>query len=69
MLHAGDRGHGREEVAESLKKLFSQFCAPVGKANLVRRQAAAGVHLKDLKIETHCKGVIGWVVNFLDAVS
>jgi hypothetical protein len=48
-----------------LKKLFSQFCAPVGKANLVIDKAERAFVLKDLKIETHCKGVVGWFVNFL----
>jgi hypothetical protein len=48
-----------------LKKLFSQFCAPVGKANLVVDKAERAFILKDVKIETHCKGVIGWVINFL----
>jgi len=48
-----------------LKKLFSQFCAPVGKANLFVDKPQRAFVLKDMKIETHCKGVIGWLVNFL----
>jgi hypothetical protein len=48
-----------------LKKLFSQFCAPVGKANLFVDKAERAFVLKDVKIETHCKGVVGWVINFL----
>ncbi len=48
-----------------LKKLFSQFCAPVGKANLFVDRAERAFILKDVKIETHCKGVVGWVINFL----
>src|SRR5262245_46332233 len=48
-----------------LKKLFYQYCAPVGKANLFVDKPNRAFILKDLKIETHCKGVIGWVVNFL----
>jgi len=48
-----------------LKKLFSQFCAPVGSANLFVDKPARAFVLKDVKIETHCKGVVGWVVNFL----
>ncbi len=48
-----------------LKKLFSQFCAPVGKANLVIDKRERAFVLKDLKIETHCKGILGWFVNFL----
>jgi hypothetical protein len=48
-----------------LKKLFSQFCAPVGKANLVVDKPERAFILEDVKIETHCKGVVGWVINFL----
>ena len=48
-----------------LKKLFSQFCAPVGKANLFVDKPARAFVLKDVKIEPHCKGVVGWFVNFL----
>ena len=48
-----------------LKKLFSQFCAPVGKANLFVDKEARAFVLKDVKIETHCKGAVGWVINFL----
>ena len=48
-----------------LKKLFSQFCAPVGKANLFIDKPERAFVLKDVKIETHCKGVLGWFVNFL----
>ena len=48
-----------------LKKLFSQFCAPVGSANLFVDKPARAFVLKDVKIETHCKGVVGWFVNFL----
>jgi len=61
---------GIEVVAEKrsqnrLKRLFYQFCAPVGKANLFVDKPNRAFVLKDLRIETHCKGVIGWVVNFL----
>jgi hypothetical protein len=48
-----------------LKKLFSQFCAPVGKANLFIDKPERAFVLKDVKLETHCKGVVGWFVNFL----
>lgn len=50
---------------KGLKKLFYQYCAPVGKANLFVDKPNRAFVLKDLKIETHCKGVVGWVVNFL----
>jgi hypothetical protein len=48
-----------------LKKLFSQSCAPVGKANLFVDKPERAFVLKDVKIETHCKGVVGWIINFL----
>ncbi len=48
-----------------LKKLFSQFCAPIGKANLFIDKPERAFVLKDVKIETHCKGAVGWFVNFL----
>ncbi len=48
-----------------LKKLFSQFCAPIGRANLFVDKPRRAFVLKDVKIETHCKGVVGWVINFL----
>jgi hypothetical protein len=48
-----------------LKKLFSQFCAPVGRASLFVDKPQRAFVLKDVKIETHCKGVVGWVINFL----
>jgi hypothetical protein len=54
-----------KKAQKGLKKLFSQFCAPIGKANLYVDKAQRAFILKDLKIETHCKGVVGWVVNFL----
>jgi hypothetical protein len=48
-----------------LKKLFSQFCAPIGKANLFIDKPERAFVLKDIKIETHCKGLVGWFLNFL----
>ena len=48
-----------------LKKLFSQFCAPVTTANLVVDKEARAFLLRDVKVETHCKGVVGWVINFI----
>ena len=54
-----------KKAAKGLKRLFYQYCAPVGKANLFVDKPQRAFILKDLKLETHCKGVIGWVVNFL----
>ncbi len=48
-----------------LKKLFSQYCAPIGSANLFVDKPNRAFVLKDVKIETHCKGVVGFVINFL----
>lgn len=54
-----------KKAKKGLKKLFSQFCAPVGRANLFVEKAERSFVLKDVRIEPHCKGVVGWVVNFL----
>src|SRR5262245_22865880 len=48
-----------------LKKLFSQYCAPVTSASLVIDKEQRAFMLSDVKVETHCKGVIGWLINFL----
>jgi len=53
------------EKRSGKKRLFSQFCAPVGKAELFVDKAARAFVLKDVRVETHCKGVVGWVVNFV----
>ena len=47
------------------KSLFSQFCAPIGKAELFVDKPARSFVLKNVRIETHCKGIVGWVVNFV----
>jgi hypothetical protein len=51
--------------ANRLKKLFSQFCAPIGSANLVIDKEARAFLLRDVKVETHCRGVVGFFINFL----
>ena len=53
------------EKKSGLKKLFSQHCAPIGTANLVVDKATRSFALKDVRIEPHCKGIAGVVVNFL----
>ena len=55
----------KRSTKNRLKKLFSQYCAPVGRASLFVDKAERAFVLKDVKIETHCKGVVGWVINFL----
>ncbi len=54
-----------KKAKKGLKKLFSQFCAPIGSANLFVDKPARAFVLRDVKIETHCKGVVGFVINFL----
>jgi hypothetical protein len=54
-----------KKAKKGLKKLFSQFCAPVGRANLFVDKPARAFILKDVKIETHCRGVVGFIINFL----
>jgi hypothetical protein len=50
---------------KGLKKLFSQYCAPIASANLVVDKEARAFILRDVKVETHCKGVVGFFINFL----
>ncbi len=45
--------------------LFRQYCEPLGKAELVLDGPNRSFLLHDLKVETHCKGVVGWIVNFI----
>lgn len=54
-----------KKAKKGLKKLFSQYCAPIGSANLFVDKPARAFVLRDVKIETHCKGVVGFVINFL----
>jgi hypothetical protein len=54
-----------KKARKGLQKLFSQFCAPVGRANLFVDKPARAFILKDVKIETHCRGVVGFIINFL----
>ena len=53
------------EKKSGKKSLFSQFCAPVGKAELFVDKPARAFVLKNVRIETRCKGMVGWVVNFI----
>lgn len=53
------------EKKSGKKSLFSQFCAPIGKAELFIDKPARSFVLKNVRIETHCKGMVGWVVNFV----
>jgi hypothetical protein len=53
------------EKKSRAKSLFRQVCEPVGKAELVINGPDRSFVLHDVKIETHCKGVVGWMVNFI----
>jgi hypothetical protein len=54
-----------KKAKTGLKKLFSQYCAPIGSANLFVDKPARAFVLRDVKIETHCKGAVGFVINFI----
>ncbi len=53
------------EKKSKAKSLFRQVCEPVGKAELVINGPDRSFVLHDLKVETHCKGAVGWIVNFI----
>jgi hypothetical protein len=55
-----------EKTSEKTKKVwFRQICDPVGSANLVVDKEARAFALKDVKVETHCRGAVGWLINFV----
>jgi hypothetical protein len=54
-----------EKKSGKKKSLFRQICEPLGKADLVVDAPNRTFQLKNIRIETHCKGVVGWFVNFL----
>lgn len=55
-----------EKASEKTKKVwFRQVCEPVGSANLVVDREARAFSLRDVKVETRCKGAVGWVINFV----
>ena len=45
--------------------LFHQECLPQGMAKLEIVKETRSVRLHDVKIEPHCKGALGWVVNLV----
>jgi hypothetical protein len=53
------------EKKNKAKSWFRQVCEPVGKAELVINGVDRSFILHDVKVETHCKGAIGWMVNFV----
>ena len=54
-----------EKKRSSGKRLFKQVCEPEGKADLVVDAPSRSFQLRNIKLETRCKGVVGWIVNFL----
>lgn len=55
----------KAEKKSGKKSIFSQICQPQGKADLVVDAPTRSFLLKNIRIETRCKGVVGWVVNLL----
>jgi hypothetical protein len=53
------------EKKSGKSSLFRQYCEPFGKAELVLDGPKRTFSLHNLKVETRCKGVVGWVVNFV----
>ncbi|HEV2064783.1 MAG TPA: hypothetical protein VGS00_09585 [Thermoanaerobaculia bacterium] len=45
--------------------LFKQLCEPVGQAKLFIDRDERAFILRDVKVEAHCKGAMGWVVNLV----
>ena len=54
-----------KKSSDKKRSLFRQLCHPEGKADLVVDAASRSFVLKNVRIEPKCKGVVGWVVNFL----
>lgn len=50
---------------EAKGHLFRQICDAQGKANLVVDAASRSFLLRNVRIEPRCRGVLGWVVNFI----
>ncbi len=53
------------EKKSGRKSLFKQICEPEGKADLVIDAPSRSFVLRNVVIEPRCKGVVGWLVNFL----
>jgi len=54
-----------EKKGSSGKSLFKQICEPEGRADLVVDAPSRSFVLKNVKVRPKCKGVVGWVVNFI----
>ncbi len=53
------------EKKEAKGRLFRQVCDTQGKADLVVDTASRSFVLRNVRIEPRCRGIVGWVVNFL----
>ena len=53
------------EKKEAKGRLFRQICDTEGKADLVVDAPSRRFVLRNVRIEPRCKGVAGWVVNFI----
>ncbi len=53
------------EKKKGKKSLFRQICEPEGKAELVVDAPSRSFLIKNIRIETRCKGIVGWVINFI----
>jgi hypothetical protein len=53
------------ERKKAKKSLFRQFCAPAGQAELFIDKASRACILRRVRVETHCEGKVGWVVNLV----
>ncbi|MBZ5590490.1 MAG: hypothetical protein LAO05_18215 [Acidobacteriia bacterium] len=53
------------EKKEAKGRLFRQICDTQGKADLVVDAASRSFVLRNVRIEPRCRGIVGWVVNFI----
>jgi hypothetical protein len=53
------------EKKSGKKSLFRQICAPQGRADLVIDTPTRSFQLKNIKLTTRCKGVVGWFINLI----
>jgi hypothetical protein len=53
------------ERKEAKKSLFRQVCAPAGRADLFIDKASRACILRNVRVETHCEGKVGWVINLV----
>lgn len=58
-------GFTAEKKRASGESLFRQICEPEGKADMVVDAPSRSFQLRNIKVRPRCKGVVGWVVNFI----